>query len=143
MTPSAPQPGYGGGPGYQQPMRSGGGFMSGLMGGLIGAGIGGLLFGHGFMGGGMGIFGFLGMLLQLFLLFIVVRWVYRLVTGGRSPAMAGGPGIFAQRGMPGSRAGAAGFGRAAGRSAADSDRSGRLPAVRAIAAGHPGRLERA
>jgi predicted lipid-binding transport protein (Tim44 family) len=100
MTPSAPQPGYGG-PGYQQPMRSGGGFMSGLMGGLIGAGIGGLLLGHGFLGGGMGIFGFLGMLLQLFLLFIIVRWVYRLVTGGRSPAMAGGPGLFAQRGMPG------------------------------------------
>ena len=88
MTPSAPQPGYGGGPAYQQPMRSGGGFMSGLMGGLIGAGIGGLLLGHGFIGGGMGIFGFLGMLLQLFLLYLVVRWVYRLVTGGRSPAMA-------------------------------------------------------
>nr|WP_294509914.1 TIM44-like domain-containing protein [uncultured Rhodopila sp.] len=101
MTPSAPQPSYGGGPAYQQPMRSGGGFMSGLMGGLIGAGIGGLLLGHGFLGGGMGIFGFLGMLLQLALLFFVVRWVYRLVTGGRSPAMAGGPGIFAQRSVPG------------------------------------------
>jgi predicted lipid-binding transport protein (Tim44 family) len=98
MTPNSPQPGYGGSP-YQQ--RSGSGFMSGLMGGLIGAGIGGLLFGHGFMGGGMGFFGFIGMLLQLLLLFIAVRFVYRLVTGGRSPAVAGGPGLFARGGMPG------------------------------------------
>jgi predicted lipid-binding transport protein (Tim44 family) len=101
MTPNAP-PAYGApayqSPAYQQNARSG--FMSGLLGGLIGAGIGGLLLGHGFLGGGMGVFGFLGMLLQLFLLFVIVRWVYRLVTGGRSPAMAAGPGIFAQRGMP-------------------------------------------
>jgi predicted lipid-binding transport protein (Tim44 family) len=98
MTPNSP-PAYGA-PAYQQGgARSG--FMSGLLGGLIGAGIGGLLLGHGFLGGGMGIFGFLGMLLQLFLLFVIVRWVFRLVTGGRSPAMAGGPGLFAQRGVPG------------------------------------------
>ena len=98
MTPYA-QPGYNSAPAYQQGPRSG--FMSGLMGGLIGAGIGGLLFGHGFMGGGMGLFGFLGMLLQLFLLFVVVRWVFRLVTGGRSAAVAGGPNMFARSTMPG------------------------------------------
>jgi predicted lipid-binding transport protein (Tim44 family) len=99
MTPNSPQPGYGGA--YQQPGRFGGGFMSGLMGGLIGAGIGGLLLGHGFMGGGMGIFGFFGMLLQLLLLFVVVRWAYRWFTGGRSPAMAGGPNVFARSSVPG------------------------------------------
>jgi predicted lipid-binding transport protein (Tim44 family) len=99
MTPSAPYAGgYNSAP-YQQGPRSG--FMSGLMGGLIGAGIGGLLFGHGFFGGGMGGFGFLGMLLQLFLLAMVVRWVFRLLTANRSPAIAGGPGIFARGAAPG------------------------------------------
>jgi predicted lipid-binding transport protein (Tim44 family) len=97
VTPNTP-PSYYGTPSYQ---RGGSGFMSGLMGGLIGAGIGGLLFGHGFMGGGMGGFGFLGMLVQLFLLFVVVRFVFRLVTGGRPAAMAGGPSGFARGGMSG------------------------------------------
>jgi predicted lipid-binding transport protein (Tim44 family) len=74
--------------------------MSGLMGGLIGAGIGGLLFGHGFMGGGLGFFGFIGLLLQIFLIVWVVRFLFRLVTG-RGPAMAGGPNIFARNGIMG------------------------------------------
>lgn len=95
MTPQSTP--YGGSPAYQGQRSSG--FMSGLMGGLIGAGIAGMLFGHGFMGGG--VFGFLGMLLQIFLLVMVVRFVFRLVTGGRSPAMAGGPNIFGRGGMPG------------------------------------------
>jgi predicted lipid-binding transport protein (Tim44 family) len=97
MTPQG-QP-YGS-PGYGYQGRSSG-FMSGLMGGLIGAGIGGLLFGHGFLGGGLGMFGFLGLLLQIFLLVWVVRFVFRLIMGGRSPMMAGGPNIFARGGMPG------------------------------------------
>jgi predicted lipid-binding transport protein (Tim44 family) len=75
--------------------------MSGLMGGLIGAGIGGLLFGHGFMGGGLGGFGFLGLLLQIFLVVWIGRLLFRWFMGGRSPAMAGGPNIFARGGMPG------------------------------------------
>lgn len=99
MTPQyQPAPGYAS-PGYQGQRSSG--FMSGLMGGLIGAGIGGLLFGHGFMGGGLGGFGFLGLLLQIFLLVMVVRFLFRLFTGGRMPAFAGGPNIFARNGMPG------------------------------------------
>jgi predicted lipid-binding transport protein (Tim44 family) len=75
--------------------------MSGLMGGLIGAGIGGMLFGHGFMGGGMGGFGFLGLLLQIFLIVMVVRFLYRMFAARRSPATAGGPSIFARVGIPG------------------------------------------
>ncbi len=64
-------------------------FMSGLMGGLLGAGIGGLLFGHGFFGfhGGMG---FLGLLLQLFLLYLLARWVMRSLFGAAVPAGVSG-----------------------------------------------------
>jgi predicted lipid-binding transport protein (Tim44 family) len=100
MTPQS-QP-YGS-PGYGSPMYQGrsSGFMSGLMGGLIGAGIGGMLFGHGFMGGGLGMFGFLGLLLQIFLVVIVVRFLFRWFTGSRSPVMASGPNIFARGGPPG------------------------------------------
>jgi predicted lipid-binding transport protein (Tim44 family) len=107
MTPqSQPSPGFGGSPMYQGQRSSG--FMSGLMGGLIGAGIGGLLFGHGFMGGGMGGFGFLGLLLQIFLIVLLVRFVFRRFMGGRSPVTAGGPNIFARGGMFGSAQGGPG-----------------------------------
>lgn len=101
MTPNSPSPGYGspgyGSPGYGYQRHSP--FMSGLMGGLIGAGIGGLLFGHGFWGGGLGFFGFLGFLLQIFLVVWLVRFVIRLFRG-QSPAFAGGPGMFARNGGP-------------------------------------------
>jgi predicted lipid-binding transport protein (Tim44 family) len=98
MTPQS-QP-YGGSPTYQG--RRSSGFASGLMGGLIGAGIAGMLFGHGFMGGGFGFFGFIGLLLQIVLIAALVRFVFRLVTNGRSPAMAGGPNIFSRGGASGS-----------------------------------------
>jgi predicted lipid-binding transport protein (Tim44 family) len=98
LTPNSPSTGYG----YNYGYRSGSPFMSGLMGGLIGAGIAGLLFGHGFWGGGLGFFGFLGFLLQIFLLVALVRFVVRLLRG-QVPAFAGGPGMFA-------RGGASGFG---------------------------------
>ena len=99
MTPSAPYAA----PSYGAPAYSGSRspFMSGLMGGLIGAGIGGLLFGHGFLHGGMGFFGFIGLLIQIFLLVWVVRFLFRMFTGGRTPVMAGGPNMFARGGMPG------------------------------------------
>jgi predicted lipid-binding transport protein (Tim44 family) len=107
MTPQGQpnaSPGYGA-PAYAGGRSSGfmsGGFMPGLMGGLIGAGIGGLLFGHGFMGGGgMGGFGFLGLLLQIFLVVWVGRFLFRWFMNGRSPAMAGGPNIFARGGLTG------------------------------------------
>jgi predicted lipid-binding transport protein (Tim44 family) len=99
MTPSTPSPM----PGFGNPAYAGGRspFMSGLMGGLIGAGIGGLLFGHGFFGGGLGGFGFIGLLLQIFLLVWLGRFLFRLFMGSRGPAVAGGPNIFARGGMPG------------------------------------------
>ncbi len=89
-------PSYGGAASAQQGYR-GGGFGSGLLGGLLGAGIGGLLFGHGLFGGGG--FGFIGFLLQLAILFFVLRWLFR--TFVRRPAMAGaGMGGFARMGQP-------------------------------------------
>jgi predicted lipid-binding transport protein (Tim44 family) len=113
MTPNSPSPGYGGGfatPSYGYGARSG--FMSGLMGGLIGAGIGGLLLGHGFFGGMMGFGGFLGFLLQIFLIVLLVRFLIHRFRGA-SPAFAGGPNIFARGGPPGPRP-MGGFGRPAG-----------------------------
>ena len=102
MTPNNPSPGYGATPGYGSGYGYGqrSPFMAGLMGGLIGAGIGGLLFGHGFFGGGLGFFGFIGFLLQIFLLVVVVRFVIRWFARRSSPAFAGGPGLFARNGAP-------------------------------------------
>jgi predicted lipid-binding transport protein (Tim44 family) len=97
MTPNspsvAPSPGMGM-PGQMAPARSG--FMSGMMGGLIGAGIGGLLFGGGFFGHGLGFGGFLGFLLQVFVVVMIGRFLWRMFMGSRSPALASGPGLFAR-----------------------------------------------
>jgi predicted lipid-binding transport protein (Tim44 family) len=90
MTPYQSSPGYaGGGYGYH-----GGGMMRGLMGGLFAAGLFGLVFGHGFMGGGLGLFGLLGLVLQIVLVVVVVRFLFRMFMGGRSAAMAGGPNVY-------------------------------------------------
>ena len=97
------------------PGRSGfgSGLAGGLLGGLIGAGLGGLLMGHGFFGGGLGGFGFLGLLLQLALLFFAGRWLFRTFAR-RQPAVAGVPSQFARTARPGATAAApmAGNGRA-------------------------------
>jgi predicted lipid-binding transport protein (Tim44 family) len=69
-------------------------FMSGLMGGLIGAGIGGMLFGHSAFGGMSGFAGFLGLLLQIFVVVMLVRWAFRWFMRRQQPAMAGGPNVF-------------------------------------------------
>jgi len=119
-SPAAPaygQPGYGQ-PGYGQPGYGGFGrpsFMSGLFGGLIGAGIGGMLFGGGLFHGITGFGGFLGFLIQIFLIVMVVRFLIRRFMPGASPAMAGG-GMFSRMGMGAgmsnqiSGGGAAGYG---------------------------------
>jgi predicted lipid-binding transport protein (Tim44 family) len=98
MTPNAPSPGPGyGAPGGAPTFQQRSGFMPGLMGGLIGAGLGGLLLGHGFFGGGMGLFGFIGLLLQIFLIVIVVRYLIGLFRGRSGPAFAG-PNMFTRGG---------------------------------------------
>ncbi len=98
-APSSPQPGYGSRPGL-----FGGGFGSGLLGGLIGAGIGGMLFGHGLFGGLHGIGSLFGLIIQLVLLYFIVRFVWRLLTGGGSrPSFAGMGNMFTPGGNPGPR----------------------------------------
>ena len=79
--------GYGYGRSYG--MRPGSAFTSGLLGGLLGAGIGGLLFGGGFFHGMHGSSGFLGLLIQLFLLYMLASWLYRRFAGGMAMAGAG------------------------------------------------------
>jgi predicted lipid-binding transport protein (Tim44 family) len=68
--------------------------MSGLMGGLLGAGIAGMLFGGGLFGGINGIGSFLWFLVQIFLLVLVGRFLWRLfsrymASRGAQPALAG------------------------------------------------------
>ncbi len=98
-APLRQAPGYGA-PGYGAPGYAGGSsMMHGFMGGLIGAGIGGLLFGHGFFWGMRGIGGLSGLLVQLLLLVLLVRWLMRRFAGGGP--MGGGPmGGAGPRGMP-------------------------------------------
>ncbi len=110
MTPGSSgysNPGYGGygagGYGYRRP------FFSGMMGGLLGAGLLGMMLGGGFFGFHGG-FGFLGLLLQLALLFWVVRWALRSFAG--APAMAGiggyARGMMPQQGVGGGYGGGGG-----------------------------------
>jgi predicted lipid-binding transport protein (Tim44 family) len=88
-TPSAPSPGLGmSGPAFGG--RSA--FTSGLLGGLVGAGLGGMLFGHGMFGGLGGGMSFIGLLIQLALLFFVGRWLFRTFTRG-APLFAGMGGM--------------------------------------------------
>lgn len=66
---------YGGGSYTQRP------FLSGLVGGFVGAGLAGMLFGHGFYGGGMGGAGFFGMLIQIVLIGFLLNWLFKAFRG--------------------------------------------------------------
>ena len=69
-------------------------FMAGLMGGLIGVGLGGLLFGHGMFGGFSGFASILGLLLQIGLIVLIVRFAigwFRRRQEAQQPALAGMP----------------------------------------------------
>lgn len=69
----------------------GGGFAGGLMMGLLGAGLFGLLSGSGLFGGLGGFASILGLLLQIAIVFFVVRWVIRMFQRRSEPAYAGAP----------------------------------------------------
>ena len=81
-------------PGLAEAAGRGSPFMRGMMGGLLGAGIGGLLIGHGFFGGIHGFGGLFGLLVQIFLLVTLGRWLLRTLFG--APAYVGGPAGVAE-----------------------------------------------
>jgi len=67
----------------------GGGFGRGLLGGFLGAGLFGLLFGHGLFGGMGGGGSILGLLIQIGLLFLVVKLVMGFFRNRAQPGFAG------------------------------------------------------
>ena len=84
-----PQPQFNPGMAAARPgFFSRGGFGRGLFGGLLGAGLIGMLLGHGFLGGIGGLFSRLGLLLQVGLIFLAVRFALNYFRG-RQPAFAG------------------------------------------------------
>lgn len=89
-NPAAAQPGGG---------LFGRGLAGGLMGGLLGAGLFGMLMGHGFFGGLAGLGSILGLVLQLALIFFLVRWAMRALARRSQPAMAGGPAALEGGGL--------------------------------------------
>ncbi len=91
--PAPYAPAYGGGYGGVARAHP---FGTGFAGGLLGAGLAGMLFGHGFFGGGYGYGGgfggpgLLGLLIQLAILFFVVRWLIRRFFSPRVAAAGAG-----------------------------------------------------
>ncbi|TCZ66127.1 Tim44 domain-containing protein [Roseicella aquatilis] len=107
-TPSAQPAPYG----RQAPAPAGGlarsPFTAGLMGGLLGAGLGGLLFGGSLFGGINGVAGFLGFLLQIFIIVMLVRFAlswFRRRAGGPAYAGAGAPAGMARQAQTGTGGG--------------------------------------
>lgn len=94
-APNYGNPGYGN-PGFGQGYGRRSPFMTGLMGGFLGAGLGGLLFGRGLFYGIGGFGSIFGLLIQLALIFWLVRWVFRRFFAGPVPI---GPSLFARSGM--------------------------------------------
>jgi len=83
-----------------------------LMAGLLGAGLVGMLFGHGMTGGLGGLESILGLVLQLGLLFLVVRFAMSWFARRNQPveAMAGAAPRSAYPGSPAPQGGVGGFG---------------------------------
>lgn len=100
MTPrtNANQPGAAQSTAANQAARPGGlfgGLAGGLMGGLLLGGLFGMLMGTGFGGG----FGFLGLLLQMVLIFFVVRFLMRMFANNQ-PALSGAGGMARNNAQP-------------------------------------------
>lgn len=67
------------------------GLFGGLLGGFLGAGLLGMLFGHGLFGGLGGGSSIIGLLIQIGLLFLVVRFALNYFRNRQQPAFFGGP----------------------------------------------------
>lgn len=72
------------------------GLFGGLLGGFLGAGLLGMLFGHGLFGGLGGGSSIIGLLIQIGLLFLVVRFALNYFRNRQQPAFSGGPQGSAQ-----------------------------------------------
>ena len=113
QMPSAGVAGAGAAAAAKAPSRFGGGLMGGLAMGFLGAGLFGLLSGHGFMSGLGSMMGFLGLLLQIGLVFFVVRFALNWFRNRNQPAAAGNaPGFARSPVEPGVLAGTMGGGAA-------------------------------
>lgn len=107
----APRAGQPGAPAaaQRQPGFFGGGFGGALMGGLLGAGLFGLLSGAGLFGGMSGFGSFLGLLLQIGLIVLLVRFALNWFRR-RQEATAGGQGNAYARSATGGNPGGPGAG---------------------------------
>jgi predicted lipid-binding transport protein (Tim44 family) len=100
------------------------GLFGGLLGGFLGAGLLGMLFGHGLFGGLGSGSSIIGLLIQIGLLILVVRFALNYFRNRQQPAMFGGPqggsqdsayvGAGPQPGGFGGMGGFGGFGGAGG-----------------------------
>lgn len=68
------------------------GLMGGLLGGLLGAGLFGMLFGHGLLGGLGGLTSFLGLLLQIGLIVLLVRFAINFFRNRQAASAGAAPG---------------------------------------------------
>ena len=75
------------GTGYR-PGFFGGGLFGSLAAGFLGAGLFGLLFGHGFFGGMLGFGSFLGLILQLALVYFAIKFFFAWLQRRNMPASA-------------------------------------------------------
>lgn len=85
--------------GAQQGSRFGGGLLGGLAMGFLGAGLFGMLTGGGFLAGLGSFMGFLGLMLQVALLFFVVRFALNWFRNRNQPATAGNAPQFDRQPM--------------------------------------------
>ncbi len=106
QSSAAPRPGFGFNNGFARPGFFGGGFGRGLLGGFLGAGLFGMLFGGGFGGGLGGGMSFIGLILQLGLLFLVVRFLMNMFRNRQTAGFGGNVSAFGGSPMGGSGAGA-------------------------------------
>lgn len=108
-------------PGYNAPYTSNGmgmaprrhPFLTGFAGGLLGAGLFGLLSGHGLFGGVHGLFGVIGLLIQIALGILIIRWLIGMFVRNRNgapissgPALPGNAGFSSGSSQPSLQIGA-------------------------------------
>lgn len=94
---TAPRPGMAPSPGRSGGFFSGA-FGRGLLGGLLGAGLFGMLFGNGLMGGMGGLMSFIGLALQLALLFFVVRFAINFFRSRQAQPAGAAPSVGSSAG---------------------------------------------